>query len=74
MLQSTTGKDFLALVPMAHLLRHQPSANGSLTLGLDNTVRVAVGAAHHTGDTIAIDRCDAAYMPTPTLRCHPAST
>lgn len=55
--QATTGKDFLALVPMAHLLRHQPSAGGSVSLSLDNTVRVALGAAHATGEAVSIDRC-----------------
>lgn len=56
-MQATTGKDFLALVPMAHLLRHQPSAGGSISLSLDNTVRVALGAAHATAEVISIDRC-----------------
>jgi len=53
--QSTTGKEFLSLVPIAHLLLHHgDNRGGNGTLALDNTIRIALNA-HETGQALTME-------------------
>jgi hypothetical protein len=59
--QSTTGKAFPALVPMAHLLRHDAQGGGRITLALDNTVQVSL-SPHDSGGLLGIDKYETACV------------
>eukprot|EP01041_Mallomonas_annulata_P007399 gene7399-15106_t len=52
---SATGKDFLALVPFADMLKKNIGSGGKVTLDLDGSVRVRVGSAYGTSQHIEID-------------------
>eukprot|EP00949_MAST-11_sp_MAST-11-sp1_P001194 g1194.t1 len=51
----TTGKRIRALVPFANYLTHSHGAGGSVTVGLDNKVRIAL-SAHDEGQELRYER------------------
>jgi hypothetical protein len=52
----TTGRTFLAMVPMGEMLKHRRGAGGNCTLHLDNTIRISVGHDVKPGGALYYDR------------------
>jgi hypothetical protein len=52
----TTGRTFLAMVPLGELLKHRRGAGGNCTLHLDNTIRISVGQDVEPGGALYYDR------------------